>query len=83
MVEVEVTRMEETSKSKELKAFGKFTRFVFENGSKIYVHKKGWTIAHPKYMNKDLTLNWGEINLAIEETKRLGYTTKIIDNKIR
>lgn len=56
------------SKSKE---FGKISILEFPNKSKIYISKKGWSIGMPDGI--EITLNYGEINLAIKETIIQGY----------
>ena len=67
--------MEVLKTNAKLKGFGNTTRFEFSNGSKIYINNKGWTVTVPN-IKKGITINWSEIQVAIEETIALGYFKK-------
>ena len=65
------------------KTFGKISTLEFPNKSKIYIHKKGWTLNLPKTKkimklvekkkSIEMSLTWSEINLAIRESILAGY----------
>ena len=57
------------------KEHGFMSKMTFDNGSNIYIHKKGWTISHPE-MEKDINLSWSEINIAIKQSIKNGYAKK-------
>jgi len=66
------------------KVYGKFSKMEFENGSRIYVSKKGWNIYLPprfRYLWRivkrlgriEINLDYDEIQMALGETARAGY----------
>jgi len=66
------------------KVYGKIVRIDFPNKSRIYISKKGWNLIMPntkKYLdliNKkgkiELNIPYSEINLALKESIKAGYT---------
>ena len=70
------------------KEYGRISRLVFPDGSRIYISKKGWSLVTPKKNKQQLNKIWrninkegrielripfGEINCAIKETIKQGY----------
>jgi hypothetical protein len=65
------------------KTYGKISTLEFPNKSKIYIHKKGWTLNLPKDKKHldlikkkksiEMSLTWAEINLALRESLLAGY----------
>jgi hypothetical protein len=73
-MEVIISTAKESSKK-----YGKMGKIEMPNGSKIYVFKKGWGLTPSKKQydgDLELMMTWGEINLAINLSKELGYVTK-------
>jgi len=52
--------------------FGMMGKLTFENGSAIYIFNGGWHLKHPDD-ESGLTLPWAEVNLAINNSFKLGY----------
>ena len=52
--------------------FGMMGKLTFDNKSKIYIFEKGWHISHPD-VDGGFTLTWAEINLAVDNSLKLGY----------
>lgn len=78
--EVKILRSE-----KEMKGYGKVSKITFPDNSKIFISKQGWTlVASDKTFKKnilkakkwgkiELTIPYSEINMAIQETIKVGY----------
>ena len=68
------------------KKYGEMGKIEMPNGSKIYVFKKGWGLTPPKKQydgDLELLLPWGEINLAVNLSKELGYVKNRRKNKLK
>lgn len=77
----------------ETKEFGKVSRIILPDESRIIVSKLGWTLVAPEkhfeenlrkakeWKKIELQIPFSEINLALKETIDLGYVEN--DNKIR
>lgn len=84
-ITVDLTRMDIPSKE-----YGKISKLVFPNKSRIYITKKGWNISVQmkgktkkemiRRINEngycELNINFAEINIAIDETIKQGYVSK-------
>ena len=62
----EVTRSKDASPE-----YGKISKIELPNKSRIFISKKGWTLGTPD--GQEMTLPYGEINMAITETIAQGY----------
>ena len=73
------------------KEYGKIAKIIFPDKSKIYIHKKGWSLVSPnkkgneltkvlnrvkKEKNVELLLPYGELNIAIQQTIKMGYVVR-------
>jgi hypothetical protein len=56
--------------------YGKISRMILPNKSKIYVSNKGWNLVTPDGFETNLPFE--EIALALHETKKQGYANRII-----
>lgn len=55
--------------------FGMMGKLTFDNKSSIYIFKDGWHLKHPDD-KKGMTIPWSEINIAVENSIKLGYVHK-------
>jgi hypothetical protein len=56
------------------KNYGRISRFILPNKSRIYISKKGWTLITPD--KKETLLPWAEIQLALDESIVQGYVKR-------
>lgn len=54
--------------------YGKITKIEFPDKSLIYISKRGWTLVLPD--KQELSIPYGEINIAIKESVAQGYVIK-------
>lgn len=60
-----------TRSVKPTKQLGQISRLILPDKSKIYITKKGWNLVTPKGV--EINIPWSEIQLALEESGRIGY----------